>query len=111
MNQPDILAQLEEYHTEFSVKNIKTVYKLVEDYITDYSKGNGEQFLPVEHIESILDNAKLLLALPKQFDIRTEKAAFRKQYAKHVSQMCKFIRISYKSFNKAEAEKAESEEE
>ena len=111
MNQPEILNQLEEYHTEFSVKNIKTVNKLVEDYITDYSKSDTEQYLNVERIESILENATLLLALPKQFDIRTEKPAFRKQYAKHVSQMCKFIRISYKEFNKAAEAQVELEEE
>ena len=85
------------------------VHELVESYIKDYSKGDGEQYIPVERIESILDNATLLLALPKQFDIRTEKEAFRKQYAKHISQMCKFIRISYKEFNKA-AEVALEEE-
>ena len=75
MNQPDILNQLEDLHSDFSVKNIKVVYELVESYITDYSKGDEERYLPVEHIESILENATLLLALPKQFDIRTEKPA------------------------------------
>ena len=111
MNSPEILTQLEELHTDFSVKNIKVVYKLVEAYITNYSKGDGEQYLTVDHIELILENATLLLALPKKFDIRTEKDAFSKQYAKHVSQMCKFIRISYKAYNKAAAAELALEEE
>jgi hypothetical protein len=102
MNQPEILYQLEKLHTDFSVKNIKVVYDLVENYITDYSKGDGEQYLSVEHIEVILENATLLLALPKKYDLNSDMVAFRKAYGKHISQMCKFIRISYKAFNKAE---------
>ena len=101
MNSPEILAQLEELHTDFSVKNIKVVYGLVDQYLIDYSKSDTDKYLSEEWIAVILENATLLLGLPKQFDIRSEKPVFRKQYGKHISQMCKFIRISYKEFNKA----------
>jgi len=100
MDSPDILQQLEKLHTDFSVKNIKVVYNLVDTYIADYSKSDTDKYLTEENIEIILNNAALLLVLPKQFDIRTEKDAFRKAYGKHVSQMCKFIRVSYREYNK-----------
>ena len=100
MDSPEILQQLEHLHTDFSVKNIKVVCNLVDTYILDYSKSDTDKYLNEERIGLIEDNVSLLLALPKQFDIRTEKDSFRKAYGKHVSQMCKFIRISYKEYNK-----------
>ena len=74
-------------------------------------RNSNELGLDLTGLGFILDNATLLLALPKQFDIRTVKDAFRKQYAKHVSQMCKFIRISYTAYNKAAVAELALEEE
>jgi len=100
MNSPEILAQLEDLHADFSLENIKVVRKLVDNYITEYSKNDTDSYLTTEKIGLILEQTKHLKALPAKFDIETDKFFFRKQYAKHVSQICMHIRVAYKSYNK-----------
>jgi len=100
MNPPEFLEQLEELHADFSLENIKVVRKLVDNYITEYSKNEKDTYLSTEKIGLILGNTKHLKELPNKFDIETEEFFFRKQYAKHVSQICMHIRIAYKTFTK-----------
>jgi len=100
MNSPEILVQLEDLHADFSLENIKVVRKLVDNYITEYSKNDTDNYLTTEKIGLILENTKHLKALPSKFDIETDKFFFRKQYAKHVSQICMHIRVAYKNYNK-----------
>jgi|GEM_PF-3483003 len=98
MNSPEILEQLEELHSDFSLENIKVVRKLVDNYITEYSKDDTDNYLSTEKIGLILENTKHLKELPTKFDIETDTFFFRKQYAKHVSQICMHIRVAYKNF-------------
>ena len=100
MNSPEILEQLEALHSDFSLENIKVVRKLVDNYITDYSKNDIDNYLSTEKIGLILDNTKHLKELPSKFDIETAKFFFRKQYAKHVSQICMHVRVAYKAYVK-----------
>jgi hypothetical protein len=100
MNSPEILEQLEDLHSDFSLENIKIVRKLVDNYITDYSKDNSNNYLSTAKIGLILENTKHLKKLPLKFDIETEEFFFRKQYAKHVSQICMHIRVAYKAYVK-----------
>ena len=100
MNSPEILEQLEELHANFSLENIKVVRKLVDDYITEYSKTEVDNYLNTEKIGLILEQTKYLKELPSKFDIENDKFFFRKQYAKHVSQICMHFRVSYKNYNK-----------
>ncbi len=100
MNSPEILVQLEELHSDFSLENIKVVRKLVDDYITEYSKNDIDNYLTTEKIGLILEQTKHLKELPTKFDIETDTFFFRKQYAKHVSQICMNIRVSYKNYTK-----------
>lgn len=100
MNSPEVLQQLEDLHADFSLENIKVVRKLVDDYITDYSKTEENNYLSTEKIGLILEQTKHLKALPNKYNIETDTFFFRKQYAKHVSQICMHIRVSYKSYIK-----------
>ena len=100
MNSPEILVQLEDLHSDFSLENIKVVRKLVDNYITDYSQSDTDNYLSTEKIGLILENTKQLKELPSKFDINTDKFFFRKQYAKHVSQICMHIRVAYKAYAK-----------
>jgi len=100
MNSPEILEQLEDLHSDFSLENIKVVRKLVDNYITDYSKTDIDNYLSTERIGFILEHTKHLKELPTKFDIDTDKFFFRKQYAKHVSQICMHLRVSFKAYNK-----------
>jgi len=100
MNSPEILSQLEDLHSDFSLENIKVVRKLVDTYITEYSKTDENNYLSTEKIGLILENTKHLKELPSKFDIDTDKFFFRKQYAKHVSQICMHIRVAYKTYSK-----------
>lgn len=100
MNSPEVLQQLEDLHADFSLENIKVVRKLVDDYITEYSKTEENNYLSTEKIGLILEQTKHLKALPGKFDIETDKFFFRKQYAKHVSQICMHIRVAYKAYIK-----------
>jgi hypothetical protein len=97
MNSPEILEQLEALHSDFSLENIKVVRKLVDNYVTEYSKDDTDNYLSTEKIGLILDNTKHLKELPTKFNIETDKFFFRKKYATHVSQICMHIRIAYKA--------------
>jgi hypothetical protein len=100
MHSPEVLEQLEELHSDFSLENIKVVRKLVDNYITEYSKTDEYNYLSTEKIGLILEQTKHLKELPDKFDIEKDKFFFRKQYAKHVSQICMHIRIAHKAYVK-----------